>query len=304
MSSRRRRWSSTCVRRTKASFVLSSASHHLALTCLTTITVTPPSPTHRQHPSLPSLSYATAPSRSLSPSRVPPVRSLSAVVARPASMSLPHHLRAHKEASKDEVTRDFFNVAKADDPALKGMEVNCVLSIEGEAVHVRPPIAHRRTGREGRRAHPPRADPPRPLARPQPHRTSRMRLTLSLIALLSAGWSTVSPPSVSVLPLARPPLGSLYDSPLLHPTRRTAQLASRRVRARSRTLARSPSGQYPLDSLSPFNESDGMGLSSTAAEMAKLTDLVLPRRPHPLISPTDPPTHEPAPDCRALLHPP
>lgn len=51
-------------------------------------------------------------------------------------MSLPHHLRSHKEATKDEQNRVFFNIDKAEEGGLKGMEINCVLSIEGEAVHV------------------------------------------------------------------------------------------------------------------------------------------------------------------------
>jgi len=51
-------------------------------------------------------------------------------------MSLPHHLRSHKEATKEESQREFFNVSKTEEGGLKGMEINCVLSIEGEAVHV------------------------------------------------------------------------------------------------------------------------------------------------------------------------
>lgn len=64
-------------------------------------------------------------------------------------MSLPHHLRAYKEDSKENATRTFFNINKADEDGLKGMEINCVLSIEGEAVHVSVPISSKR-GREGR----------------------------------------------------------------------------------------------------------------------------------------------------------
>lgn len=55
-------------------------------------------------------------------------------------MSLPSHLRAYRDLSKDEHTRESFNVPKADDAAGgpgKGMEINAVLSIEGEAVFVR-----------------------------------------------------------------------------------------------------------------------------------------------------------------------
>lgn len=55
-------------------------------------------------------------------------------------MSLPSHLRAYRDLSKDEHTRESFNVPKADDEAGgpgKGMEINAVLSIEGEAVFVR-----------------------------------------------------------------------------------------------------------------------------------------------------------------------
>ena len=80
-------------------------------------------------------------------------------------MSLPMHLRAYREKSRDEVSRDFFNVpqldalsAPGDPPAvvktrarhdsnasrekeaekgMQGMEINAVLSVEGkEEVYV------------------------------------------------------------------------------------------------------------------------------------------------------------------------
>lgn len=52
-------------------------------------------------------------------------------------MSLPSHLRAHKDLTRDESTREFFNIPKGDDAGgQKGMEINAVLSVEGEAVFV------------------------------------------------------------------------------------------------------------------------------------------------------------------------
>lgn len=52
-------------------------------------------------------------------------------------MSLPSHLRAHKDLTRDETTRELFNIPKGDDAGgQKGMEINAVLSIEGEAVFV------------------------------------------------------------------------------------------------------------------------------------------------------------------------
>ena len=74
-------------------------------------------------------------------------------------MSLPRHLRSYKERSKDEITRDFYNVptqeefangakgsgaalskvrGKADSEGLQGMDISAVLSVEGkEEVYVR-----------------------------------------------------------------------------------------------------------------------------------------------------------------------
>ena len=71
-------------------------------------------------------------------------------------MSLPMHLRSYREKDKDELARDFFNVAlqdalpaPADPPSslkvrggssakkLQGMDINAVLSVEGkEEVYV------------------------------------------------------------------------------------------------------------------------------------------------------------------------
>lgn len=72
-------------------------------------------------------------------------------------MSLPRHLRSYKEKSKDEVSRDFFNIPtqdafvpvndgeqpmlaksrKEDRGGLQGMDINAVLSVEGkEEVYV------------------------------------------------------------------------------------------------------------------------------------------------------------------------
>lgn len=75
-------------------------------------------------------------------------------------MSLPMHLRSFKEKSKDELSRDFFNVPEAvsapgeppvvtkirvkrsaavaqDAPGQQSMEINAVLSVEGkEEVYV------------------------------------------------------------------------------------------------------------------------------------------------------------------------
>lgn len=78
-------------------------------------------------------------------------------------MSLPLHLRSYREKSKEENTRDFFNVplpdqlpaptdppsvvklrgtspswASKDEKGLQGMDINAVLSVEGkEEVYVR-----------------------------------------------------------------------------------------------------------------------------------------------------------------------
>lgn len=71
-------------------------------------------------------------------------------------MSLPSHLRAHKDLTRDESTREFFNVPKGDDAGgQKGMEINAVLSIEGEAVFV----SLTATSFEGARAAAPAAGP-------------------------------------------------------------------------------------------------------------------------------------------------
>lgn len=77
-------------------------------------------------------------------------------------MSLPMHLRAYREKSRDELSRDFFNVPTLDyipapgdppsvvkirntgkdvpsekDKGMQGMEINAVLSVEGkEEVYV------------------------------------------------------------------------------------------------------------------------------------------------------------------------
>lgn len=83
-------------------------------------------------------------------------------------MSLPLHLRSYKEKSKDELSRDFFNVPteeqlpgpgdppsvvkirnasgsskKAEGPGNQGMEINAVLSVEGkEEVYVSNNLLH------------------------------------------------------------------------------------------------------------------------------------------------------------------
>ena len=52
-------------------------------------------------------------------------------------MALPSHLRAYKDLTRDEATRDWFNIPKEDHAGgLKGMDINAVVSIEGEAVYV------------------------------------------------------------------------------------------------------------------------------------------------------------------------
>jgi hypothetical protein len=148
-------------------------------------------------------------------------------------MSLPHHLRAHRDASKDTITREFFNVNKAEEQGLKGMEINCVLSIEGEAVHVSRSLASgRETSSPSRPAGPTASwdQPVRPM--------SSSRLTRPYALIILAGWPALPAPSVPVFPVSGPTVCAVHDPPVLHPSRRTAKLESRRVRSRSRTMAR------------------------------------------------------------------
>jgi hypothetical protein len=74
------------------------------------------------------------------------------ILRTPCIMSLPSHLRSHKENTKEEATRDYFNVPRpmaTDSTVAKGAAgvtggmdgISCVLSIEGEAVHVRTPLS-------------------------------------------------------------------------------------------------------------------------------------------------------------------
>lgn len=85
-------------------------------------------------------------------------------------MSLPMHLRTYREKSKDELTRDFFNVPMEEQlprpgdppsstklrgvrrdsqasPALQSMDINAVLSVEGkEEVYVSPAAGRVKSG--------------------------------------------------------------------------------------------------------------------------------------------------------------